>query len=79
MARGRAATMQHAALAQEPSRLLTCDDPAPVIQFGTSVMEGALPPPACPSCWSATMRAAPFPRHWGHRGQRAGPRAPYRL
>ncbi|AQU88507.1 N-formylglutamate amidohydrolase [Komagataeibacter nataicola] len=32
--------MHHAALAQEPSRLLTPADPAPVIQFGPSALDG---------------------------------------
>lgn len=45
---GRPATMQHAAPAQEPSRLLTQDDPAPVIQFGTSAIGAQALPSGLP-------------------------------
>ncbi|MBE7728207.1 N-formylglutamate amidohydrolase [Komagataeibacter sp. FXV3] len=40
--------MQHTALAQEPLRLLTQDDPAPFIQHGRSALDGVMPPPGLP-------------------------------
>ncbi|QHC37288.1 N-formylglutamate amidohydrolase [Komagataeibacter xylinus] len=50
--------MHHAALAQEPSRLLTPADPAPVIQFGPSALDGV-----------ATAGGLPFVLVSDHAGQ----------
>ncbi|PYD53480.1 N-formylglutamate amidohydrolase [Komagataeibacter rhaeticus] len=67
--------MQHAALAQEPSRLLTCDDPAPVIQFGTSVMEGTQPPPGLPFVLVSDHAGRAVPAALGDMGVSAQDRA----
>ena len=68
--------MQHAALAQEqPSRLLAHDDPAPVIQFGTSVMDGRFPPPGLPFVLVSDHAGRAIPAALGDMGVSAHDRA----
>ncbi|GAB6968275.1 N-formylglutamate amidohydrolase [Komagataeibacter kakiaceti JCM 25156] len=67
--------MPHAALAQEPSRLLTQDDPPPVIQFGPSAAGSPVSPTAPPFVLTSDHAGRAIPAALGDLGVSAADRA----